>query len=235
MIDLRTLAVRVLYEAMTVGARFPALALPIARARQHGVALDAETVLVVEGFPRSGNSFAVAAIATAQPEPIRIAHHLHAPAHAIEACNRGIACLLVVRDPAEAVVELVVTKPRLTVAQALRGYRRFHAPLLPLSNGMVVATYEQVSSDMGAVVTRVNERFGTAFDSSGAAVGAVSHAIEEYWEGREGPGLPLLGRTGGADDDAVRARARSSYEDQRLSTSRARAEDLYARFRELAC
>ena len=110
-----------LYELMTVVGRYPALALPAARNRRHGTLLQDDTEILIEGYPRSGNSFAVAALARAQARPVRIAHHAHVPGHVIAAARAGVPALVVIREPAEAVVEFVLVKPVVTVAQALRG------------------------------------------------------------------------------------------------------------------
>src|SRR5262245_65181203 len=71
----------------------PALYLPLARGFRRAYdgsrkTVGPETELVIEGFPRCGNSFAVAAFSLAQPRPVRIAHHLHAPAQVIAGTRR---------------------------------------------------------------------------------------------------------------------------------------------------
>jgi hypothetical protein len=236
----RTLA-RALYEVMTLGSRFPVIALPAARLRSHGVVVDAGTDLVVEGYPRSGNSFAVAGIATAQTRPVRIAHHLHAPGHVLASARLKVPTLVVVREPGQAAVELCLSKRALTMAQALRGYRRFYAPLLPHRASFAVATFDQVTGGLGRVIERVNHRFGTTFEpfaDSEEAVAEAHRAIDEHWSGRSGPGLPLLGRTREASTPDVqetrRGILRAAYADPLLARSRGRAERLYTAFERLS-
>src|SRR5215210_2906944 len=48
------------------------------------------TQIVIEGFPRSGNTFAVVAFEQAQRESVRVAHHLHMPAQVIRAAQWSI-------------------------------------------------------------------------------------------------------------------------------------------------
>jgi len=202
---------RAAYGLMTsLAAR--SLVLAGARLVGHGVVAGPGTELVVEGFPRSGNSLAVAAIAAAQPRPLRIAHHTHAPANVLRALRLGLPTLVVVRDPDEAAVELVLAKPFLSLREALRGYARFHEPLLARREGFVVATSPEVHTDLAGVVRRINERFGTRFAEPGEdALRAAGDGIAAYWAGRRGPGLPGVGRTappgdeervGGGDDRA---------------------------------
>jgi hypothetical protein len=71
----------------------PALYLPLAAGFRRAYdgsrkAVGRETEVVIEGFPRCGNSFAFAAFALAQPHPVHIAHHLHAPAQVLASAAR---------------------------------------------------------------------------------------------------------------------------------------------------
>jgi hypothetical protein len=201
---------------MTVTARFPRLALPAARARGHGVVVTPTTDIVIEGYPRSGNSLAFASLLAAQPAPIRIAHHTHAPANVMAGVEAGIPVVVLIRAPEDAVVGLVLIKPDLTVVQAMRGYRRFYEPLLPYRDRVVVSRSEDVIDGSEGLVDRINQRFGTSFDAldvSANSRSARDELVERYWRDRAGPGLPLLGRTergpseGLGDDVASRAKA----------------------------
>jgi hypothetical protein len=57
------------------------------RLRYQNLLVDRTTQLVIEGFPRSGNTFAVVAFEQAQRQSVRIAHHLHAPAQVMLAAR----------------------------------------------------------------------------------------------------------------------------------------------------
>jgi hypothetical protein len=226
----RRLAARAVYEAGTWIGRYPSVVLPITRWRGHGEPLDRSTALVIEGYPRSGNSLAVAAFARAQPTPTTIAHHVHAPAHVIAAARRGLPALLLIRPPEDAVVELVLIKPDLAVGQALRGWIRFYAPLDPLRSRFVVATADEVAADPGTAVRRLNDRFGTSFaipENSDAAREAALEDVRVSWGRRAGPGLPLIGRTEVDENAGDRDRLRRAFHAARLSPSRRHAEDLY--------
>ncbi|HXF73209.1 MAG TPA: hypothetical protein VNO79_11435 [Actinomycetota bacterium] len=229
-----TLARRAAYAVMALLAPRP-LALVGARLVGHGVVADPGTDLVVEGFPRSGNSLAVAAIAAAQPGPIRIAHHTHAPANVLRALALGLPTLLVIRDPDEAALELVLAKPFLSLRGALLGYARFHEPLLAHRDRFVVATFEQVHGDLAGVVRRLNARFGTSFAEPGAeALRAAEGRIAAQWAGRRGPGLPFVGRAspprgappplaGGTAGPPARGRLLADLSSPALAPTRARA------------
>jgi len=232
---IRRLAARAVYETGTIAGRWPSVAIPVARFASHGEPLDAGTDLVVEGFPRSSNSLTVALLASVQPSGIRIAHHVHVPGHVIEAVRRRLPTLVMIRDPREAVVELVFVKPELSVRQVLRGWVRFHAPLEPYRRGFVVASAAEVPEGLGDVIRRMNERFGTSFsapDVSGDLVASADAAITEYWQGRSGSGLPLVGRTPerDADRDGDRERLQRAYAAPGLAFMRDRAHRLHQTF-----
>lgn len=132
--------------------------------RRHGEAVvSAETELVIDGFTRSASTFAVVAFQLSQPEPVRVAHHLHAPSQVIEAVRLSVPVLLTVRPPEDTVLSLVVREPYVTIAQGLTAYTRFHRRLLPSLDAMVVAGFPEVTTRLDRSIERVNARFGTAF------------------------------------------------------------------------
>jgi hypothetical protein len=144
--------------------------------------LNHSTQLVIEAFPRSANTFATVAFQISQPAPVRVAHHLHAPAQVIEAVRRQTPVLLLVRHPRDAVVSQVVRSPGISVRGALVAYERFHAHVLPVRAGCHVATFEQVTSDFGAVIRELNHRFGTdfgVFSHTDDAVAEVYRMIDD--------------------------------------------------------
>ena len=226
------------WELRTLVGRYPAVALPILRARrrpgQFLTPIGPETEIVIEGFPRSGNTFAVAAFHEAQlPHDVQMAHHAHVPAQLLEGVREGLPALLVVRTPAESVLSLAVRAPEIGVAGALRGWIRFHDPLLPALDGIVVATFEQVVADLGAVVGRINGRFGTTFRPFAPTPENVEAILERIhaWD------LNTFGDDGGADRggggpsgsrEALKEARRAEYDRARLAGARAKAERIYA-------
>lgn len=137
--------------------------LPYARLRHRQVALDARTELVIDGFFRSGNTYAVAAFQFAQPRPVRLAHHLHAPAVLIEAGRRGIPAVLPVREPRAAVLSTAVMMPHVSPPLLLRWWVAYHECLEPHLGELVVAPFDLLVGDFGEIVRRVNMRHGAGF------------------------------------------------------------------------
>jgi hypothetical protein len=187
---------RVRYRVMTRLARRPAFAMPLARLRGEGELVAEDTDLLIESFPRSASSFALAAFNLAQePARLKVAHHTHAPGHVIAAVRLGVPALVVVRDPEGAVVSSMIRHPGRTCTGVLRGYVDFHEPLIPYRGDLVVGTFaEVVAGDVGRITRRVNARFGTAFAEFAATdenVARCLREIDEDWRERRGGGEHL--------------------------------------------
>jgi hypothetical protein len=226
------------WEARSVVGRHPSIALPLLRARRGDgflAPIRDETEVVIEGFPRSGNTFCVAAFHLAQlPADVKIAHHAHVPAQLLEAVRLGLPAVVLVRPPEECVLSLVVRDPSLPVRGVLRGWVRFHEPLVAVRDGLVVATFEQATTDVAGIVQRVNERFGTSFrefDPTPENLERVRTLVARgdlntfgSAEGvARGGGLPGEGRAEAKDE------LRSAYRADGLTRLRDRADDLYER------
>ena len=145
-------------------ALYPSLYLSLARMKYGEAVLAPDTKLLIDGFTRSGVTFAVVAFNVAQRTPVPVAHTLHAPAHVIAAVRQGVPSLVVVREPEAAVLSAVIREPNVTIEQALRSWIRFHNAIRPYREGFVVGLFDRVVDDYGSVIDEVNGRFGSAFD-----------------------------------------------------------------------
>lgn len=144
----------------------PGIYLPFARRKYPGPSpevISPETQFVIDGYTRSASTFAVYALQLAQATPIRLAHHLHAPAQLIEAARSKVPALAVIREPQGAVLSQLIREPDVAIRDAMVAYARFYECLLPYRSQFVVADFEEVTKDFGVVIRRVNKRFGTVF------------------------------------------------------------------------
>jgi hypothetical protein len=132
------------------------------------VALQEDTEILIEGAPRSANTFAVAAFKLAQPRPVKMAFRLHAAAHVIAAVRDGVPALVLIRDPEEATLSYAVMQSvrgnNIGIRQTLRSWIRFYEAVLPHREGFVLGPFETVITDFGALIHRVNQVFGTSFE-----------------------------------------------------------------------
>lgn len=139
-----------------------------------------KTVICIEGFPRCANSFAVQAFHAANDPEHRahIATHLHSPAHILECLRRRIPTIVLIREPQTALVSWLALAVQLgklkgrqlqpenqarRMAYWTQRYAAFYERLLPFKDKFVSASFEETTTDFGAVLRRVNSLFDTDF------------------------------------------------------------------------
>jgi hypothetical protein len=174
----------------TYGGKYPAIFFSVHRLSRHNPrgAVTPETQMVIEGFPRSANAFALVAFRQAQNEEVRIAHNLHVPAQVIRAARWGIPTLVLIRKPKDAVLSLAIRDP-ISVDQALRYYLSFYKSVEKYRDAYVLGLFEEVIEDYGEVIRRVNDKFGTTFylfRHNEENVSRVFAHIDEYYRKRYG-------------------------------------------------
>ena len=123
-----------------------------------------DTELVIEGFPRSANTFAVVTFKQAQSRPVKMAHHLHVEAQLVQAAKENKPAVALLRNPEDSFRSLMIRHPETPVYWAIQRYIHFYSAIKKLGSKCLVVTYEEVISDMGGVVEKINKRFGTDFD-----------------------------------------------------------------------
>lgn len=157
---------RARYRLRTYASEHPPLYLAYVRRKwtQHDVeVIDSRTELVIDGFTRSASTFSVYAFQLSQHRPVRLAHHLHAPAQLIQAARWGIPAIALIREPRGAILSRHARWPDAALADALVAYARFYERLRPYRSSLVVGEFETVTHDFGALVRQLNERYGTDF------------------------------------------------------------------------
>ena len=228
------------WQAKTLIAQHPSIAIPLSRARGHGQLVDEHADLVVEAFVRSALSYFVAGFRLAQePDPVNVAHHTHSPSALIDGLRHHKPTLLIVRPPEEAVLSYVVKTTDVSVRAALQGWIRFHRPLLSYGGELAVARFDEVISDLGLVIRRVNSRFGTTFKEYVRIEeneARIRGEIEADWKARARTeeererGVPRPS----AQRDELKTRMAERLHDPKLRGTLERAQRLYGTFAALA-
>lgn len=221
------------WEFKTLVAEHPTVAIPLARLRGHGEIVDENADIVVGAFVWSALSYAVAAFRLAQePDFVNVAHHTHSPSALIDGIRHRKPTLLIVRPPREAVLSYVVKTTDLSVHSALQGYARFHRPLLPYGAELAIARFEEVTTDFGLVIRRVNARFGTGFKEylrTEENEARIRGEIDADWEDRARTdeererGVPPPS----AQRDELKTNMAAFLEDPKLRGTLERAERIY--------
>jgi len=198
---------------------------------------ERDTGIVVEGYPRSGNSFAEAAVSLLDPD-VKIAHHRHVAAQFKFAQRWNIPALLLIREPTKAAASAVYRAPdELDPRMAMRQWISFHRACLPILNSVVVSDFPTTTGNFEIVVKTLNSRFGMSLPLPDDNFVQQAYAmIEKLSQARRSSRLNYTATMG----ENLRAERRGAIETIRGELIKSmpditkQAQDLFARLKEHA-
>ena len=138
---------------------------PLGTSRQ----ITDHTELVIEGFPRSGNTFTVLCLQDVAQNQLLLSSHVHHPSQLKLAVDRGVPTVLVVREPVAALSSYLTFGQHGRPADVFREYYLYHRELIPYADRVLILDFEEIISDMPAIIERINCRFSMVlppFDQS---------------------------------------------------------------------
>jgi len=155
-----------------------------------------ETELVIEGYPRSGNTFAHFAVLHAEPGAV-ITSRVHTPSQVKRAVAQGTPTLLTIRGPIDVITSTLLAAPHVPIRSLLEEYIHHYEILYPYLDRVLVATFEEITSDFDSVIDALNERFSLGFrpfghtpENTAAVFAAIEEHHREHW-GADRAGLPV--------------------------------------------
>jgi hypothetical protein len=142
-----------------------------------------------------------------------------------------VPVLLIVRRPVPTLASYLIAGPHASPARVLEEYIHYHRELLPYLGDIEIADFEEATTDMGALIRRLNKRFELSipeFDHTPAAVERVFAAIDEahlsvHDEVDPEPTVPRPSENRSADN----RRYRLALRDPTLAARLAEAEHLF--------
>jgi len=198
-------------------------------------ALSPKTDIVIDAFPRSGNSFATVAFQTAQAKKVAVAHHFHAAATILYAAKRSIPALTFIRNPDDACVSFALFRRTTDLRSVFQEYLSFYELILPVRKKLVVARFETVIRDFGEVVHKLNEVYGTDFTpflhtpENAASIEAILAKRTTRKFGADGLAQGH-GETPNAAKNALKAEIATILQDDSIREVRQKAQAVYRIF-----
>lgn len=135
----------------------------LVRPQKRATLVRRRSALVMEGFLRSGNTFSAAAFMVSNGDRLHLGRHLHGAPHLLRAQRLGVPAVALIRPPRDAVLSYLIRRPTLAPADAIDEYLDFYRTAWRAKDGFVVGRFDDVVTDFGAVLDKVNHRFGTSF------------------------------------------------------------------------
>lgn len=213
-------------------AQHPAIYIPLRRRKMAHTIATAETQLLIEGFPRSGNTFTEAAVRYCAPENLRLAHHSHAPAHVRHALSLGVPALVLFREPDAAVRSyMVLYGNSFGAREAYLDYIAFYSALGGLRDPLLAFySFEDVTTRIGDVISDLNHRFALGLEEREIDSDAVFELMNRKAKKKNSPAFNTSRSHPGNKSEERRAMegiAQRAIDAPELRMLRARARDLY--------
>lgn len=135
----------------------------LARPRQWEVLVRSDTDIVIEGFPRSANTFFYFYFKTAQENGVNIAHHLHSSYQIRYSSRNNIPCIFLIRPPLPAITSALLRDKRQSARNLCKSYLDIYREALRLSHDIMVVRYEMATREPNTVISEINKRYGTSY------------------------------------------------------------------------
>lgn len=129
-------------------------------------AINNETTIVIEGSPRSGNSFLQNYFSLCNPDALgKIAHHTHTPAQVIQATAKNLPILITMRDPYSSAISMLLRSNSISPKDVLLDYIQFHEAVYNRIDSVVLTKFSTATAKPQDAIVLLNSKFGTSFNS----------------------------------------------------------------------
>lgn len=121
---------------------------------------NSDTELIVEGFPRSSNTYFVDFIQylSKKGRNINLAHHTHSIDNLLLGMLYKKPCLVLIREPVEAITSFVVYSQN-EIPDVAKQYLEFYLKILNLKGEILIADFRTIVNDINKVIDRLNKEF----------------------------------------------------------------------------
>jgi len=120
------------------------------------------TELVIEGYPRSGNTYAIAAFQFSQSRTINVASHVHMIIQLKLGIKWNIPTIVIVREPIDAIISFIIREdvsPRFAIFY----YKNYYEYVKEILSKIVVIRFSELVNDFNILIKKVNQRYKTNY------------------------------------------------------------------------
>jgi hypothetical protein len=130
--------------------------------RQRKNILSANYDIIIDGYPRSANTFTTFAFKACQDRPVKISSHHHNPASVLGAIKQKKPALVLIREPNEAILSWSVFSGY-PIKYNIETYIDYYSILAPKSAKFIIGRFDEVTVSLDNIVARLNARFACNF------------------------------------------------------------------------
>lgn len=119
------------------------------------------TELVLEGYPRSGNTFAWDMINILCDGKLRMSHHVHEYKNVAIGQSKGAPVVILIRNPMDAILSFSIYSDN-PIPFCARQYFDFYEGVLKYNDGFCFVAFDQVINDFNGVIRKINAETGVS-------------------------------------------------------------------------
>ncbi|MCA1648556.1 MAG: hypothetical protein LC797_24875 [Chloroflexi bacterium] len=119
------------------------------------------TRLILDGYPRSGNTYARAAVLYANGPELGVSTHGHSARFVEQGIRKGLPVVVLLRDPVAAVTSRLHLETMTDSRLLVRAYRRYYSRVAAVRDKVLIAPFDAVVGDFGTVIRACNDVFAT--------------------------------------------------------------------------
>lgn len=128
------------------------------------ILVNKKTDIVIEGFWRSGNHFAVHAFLFSQKKQMVVAHHFHASAQIKMAVKLNIPAIILIRNPYDCIASSLVFDPNKNPLFFIKYYKVFYSSLETIKHKCIVSDFKNTTENFDKIIELVNRKYNSDFD-----------------------------------------------------------------------
>ena len=147
-----------------------------------------KTLLTIEGFPRSGNSFMTKLVLSCNPHLTnKVGHHLHHPANIMRSVKNNIPTILMLRDPKNAIISLKSlimfgnhknssNRPVPSLNKLLTLYIKYHTALVESTDKFSIISLDDLINKRDSTLSKISIAYSLDF-SQISSIKYKQHAL----------------------------------------------------------
>ena len=128
-----------------------------------GRIVNQNTDIVLEGFPRSANTYSYVMLNQSN-FLLTIAHHFHYPINIIKGVRKNIPVIILIRRPEDAILSQMIRNPKVSFDEAFIWYKAFYTQALIYKDSIVVAEFQNVIKNFNDIILKVNKKYDLSLD-----------------------------------------------------------------------
>ena len=128
------------------------------------ILVNKKTDIVIDGFWRSGNHFAVHAFLFSQKKQMVVAHHFHASAQIKMAVKLNIPAIILIRNPYDCIASSLVFDPNKNPLFFIKYYKVFYSSLETIKHKCIVSDFKNTTENFDKIIELVNRKYNSDFD-----------------------------------------------------------------------